>query len=238
MPQIGIERVSSVLRSRLGSEIRFSHPMQETVSNIGDLLKISGQDYAVSPLKLRRLETTKTSFWEEQGYNRIETGGCSFFVSQDIMVRAVEAALLVSSFNQTPFHKLLGLELVVIDRKKIIAAIEKTHQLSGQVRLLHGGAIAACLDGAGAFQALHEIWHRNEDASSFELTGRAQRLANNPVTSRVLICSQERVVSNRGHTTLSNRRRFFVNQMEMIDTTGKLVAKGKADYLEFSRASS
>jgi acyl-coenzyme A thioesterase PaaI-like protein len=221
----------------MDSETRCFHSVQEAVSNAGNFYKTRAQGTPVSVFSRLGVETTKIRFSGEECYNRVDAGGCSFFVSEDIMDRADEAALLVSSFNYTPFHKLMGLELVVIDREKIIATIEKTHPLSGQVRLLHGGVIAACLDGVGAFQALHEIWRQHEDASPVELVGRGRRLRTTQLQIKYLSAPKSEWFQIAA-TTGSYRDRVIVSEMEMIDAAGKLVAKGTADYLQLSRSSS
>jgi acyl-coenzyme A thioesterase PaaI-like protein len=130
-----------------------------------------------------------------------------------------------------PFHKLLGLELAVIERERIVAAIEKTGQLSGHIGLLHGGVIAACLDGVGAFQAMHEIGHRSEGASLTELLGRGRRLRTAGMQLEYL-CAPRGDWFQISASTGSYNEKAMTIEMETIDPTGRQIAKGRANCVE------
>jgi uncharacterized protein (TIGR00369 family) len=166
-----------------------------------------------------------------QGYRHLEVRGCSFSISEDMIECADEVSLLVISFNDMPFHKLLGPELVVIGREKIVAAIEKKNQLSGHIGLLHGGVIAACLDGVGAFQAMHEIWYRNEGASLVELAERGRRLRTTGMHVEYLHAPRGDWFQISAATSSYNDRTITI-EMEMVDPTGRQVARGRANYVE------
>lgn len=81
----------------------------------------------------------------EQEYRRLEAKNCSFYVGNDVSEHADRFSLLVNSFNNIPFHRLIGLELVAVASKQIIAAITKTEQLYNHRRWSHGGVIASVL---------------------------------------------------------------------------------------------
>jgi acyl-coenzyme A thioesterase PaaI-like protein len=176
----------------------------------------------------------KAMFLEGQRYRSIEIRGYSFCVSEDVVERADEISLLVSGFNNMPFHKLLGLELVVIERERIVAAIEKTEKLSGHIGLLHGGVIAACLDGVGAFQAMHEIWHRNEGVSLTDLAGRGRSLRTSSMQLDYLSaprCDWFQISASTANYDAS----AITVEMQTIDPGGRQVARGRANYVELFR---
>lgn len=88
-------------------------------------------------------------------------------MSVDTNVDVVETdprAFIKNLFKHTPYHKLLGFELVDVtaDRLKVVVR-HKPDLVSGR-GTLHGGVVASIVDAAGAFHA-GVVARRRDDAN-------------------------------------------------------------------------
>jgi acyl-coenzyme A thioesterase PaaI-like protein len=167
----------------------------------------------------------------EQEDRRLEAKNCSFYVGNDVSEHADRFSLLVNSFNNIPFHRLLGLELVAVDSKQIIAAITKTEQLYNHRRWSHGGVIATCFDAVGGYKTIHEIYLSTENVKLATLKQRVARLVTKRMRLEYLSPPMGECYQIAGLTT-SHRAGRFVNEITMIDNAGHRIAKAMATYVE------
>ena len=174
----------------------------------------------------------KIALPSHQEYRLVETGSCTFYVGEDASEYTSVIPLMVNNFNHMPFQALIGLEVVAIDRKQIIASLEKTEKLFGHFRLLHGGVVAACIDAIGAYKAVHEIYLRADNTNLVEIMRRTMGIRTKEIHVEYLNEPVGDWYQIAG-VTLSYSR-TMVNEVTMTDNTGKLVAKGTASYMELS----
>lgn len=176
---------------------------------------------------------TKVLLPNHQDYIPTEAGGAAFYIGADVSDYARVIPLLVHSFNKMRFHDLIGLKVVAIDGKQVIAVIEKSEKLHGHPGLLHGGVISACLDAVGGYKAIHEIYLRADNTDLVRIGQRTMRLRTKDIHVEYLDAARGDWYQIAA-STVSYQLGTMVNEMTMVDNTGRLIAKGAARYVELS----
>ena len=116
----------------------------------------------------------------------------------------------------TPYLKLLGIELVEIERGRAVMSLEMHEKLRQPHGLLHGGATASIIDTAMAFAVITCLTDE-EKASTVDLTVQYLR----PHTDGKITCTAE--------ILRAGKRLLFVSA-EVINEQGKLVATALSTY--------
>ena len=118
--------------------------------------------------------------------------------------------------KNTPYLKLLGIELVEFELEKAVMTLEMQEKLRQPYGLLHGGATASLIDTAMAF-AVKSVLPDNEKATTVDLTVQYLR----PHTDGKVVCTAK--IARAG------KRLLFVSA-EVSNEAGKLVATALSTY--------
>lgn len=118
--------------------------------------------------------------------------------------------------KNTPFLKLLGIELVEISREKAVMQLPMQEKLRQPHGLLHGGATASLIDTAMAFAVVAHL-AEGEKASTVDLTVHYLR----PVINETSICTAK---------VLKAGKRLLSVSAEVVNDEGKLVATALSTY--------
>jgi uncharacterized protein (TIGR00369 family) len=78
----------------------------------------------------------------------------------------------------TPFHKLIGLELMSANESEIVARLVRKPDLKGRNShdIMHGGVVATMLDSACGYLAAIAVRHKLRDAPEEEMWRRVGRV--------------------------------------------------------------
>ena len=112
--------------------------------------------------------------------------------------------------KNTPYLKLLGIELDEIEIGKAVMSLPMTEKLRQPHGLLHGGATASLIDTATAF-AVVSILADGEKASTVDLTVHYLR----PVINEKTICTAKIVKAGK---------RLLTVTADVVNEDGKLIA--------------
>ncbi len=118
--------------------------------------------------------------------------------------------------KNTPYLKLLGIELVELESEKAVMSLEMQEKLRQPHGLLHGGATASIIDTAMAF-AVVTCLTDEEKASTVDLTVQYLR----PHTEGKIICTAK--------ILRAGKRLLFVSA-EVFNEQGKLIATALSTY--------
>lgn len=135
----------------------------------------------------------------------------------DAELSAEELARLHEAFARVPYARLLGIEIVRLERGAAVLSLETRAELTRMEGIVHGGAIASLLDSASAFAVL-SLLRPEEQTVTVDLTLHFLR----PV-SRGRVEARARV--------LRAGRRVVTVAIEATDSAGKLVATALTTYL-------
>lgn len=139
-----------------------------------------------------------------------------------------------SGFDNTPFVKLIGLELTAITAEGVQAGFTMKPELVGNTfkQILHGGVIATALDtvgGAMGFVAVYQ-YMRQQGLSREERYARLARLGT--IDMRV-----DYLLPGRGQrftvtaSPLRVGKKVFVTRMELRNDSDELIAVGTGTYM-------
>lgn len=141
---------------------------------------------------------------------------------------------LKTSFDATPFVKLIGMELFEADNDHVKARFAMKPELIGNVfkQILHGGVIATALDMVGGMMGVIAVYRRMAE-ENVPKEERYQRLARlGTIDMRVDYLApgrgQEFIASA---TLLRVGKKVFVTRMELHNEAGELIAAGTGSYL-------
>ena len=118
--------------------------------------------------------------------------------------------------KNTPYLKLLGIELDEIDIGKAVMSLPMTEKLRQPHGLLHGGATASLIDTATAF-AVVSVLADGEKASTVDLTVHYLR----PVINEKTICTAKIVKAGK---------RLLTVTADVVNEDGKLIATAISTY--------
>lgn len=118
--------------------------------------------------------------------------------------------------KNTPFLKLLGIELVEISREKAVMQLPMQEKLRQPHGLLHGGATAFLIDTAMAFVVVAHL-AEGEKASTVDLTVHYLR----PVINETTICTAK---------VLKAGKRLLTVSADVTSEQGKLIATALSTY--------
>ena len=118
--------------------------------------------------------------------------------------------------KNTPYLKLLGIELVELESEKAVMSLEMQEKLRQPHGLLHGGATASIIDTAMAF-AVVTCLTDEEKASTVDLTVQYLR----PHTDGQIICTAK---------ILRAGKRLLFLSAEVVNEQGKLIATALSTY--------
>ena len=118
--------------------------------------------------------------------------------------------------KNTPYLKLLGIELLELDAEKAVMSLKMQEKLRQPHGLLHGGATASIIDTAMAF-AVVTCLTKEEKASTVDLTVQYLR----PHTDGKIICTAK--------ILRAGKRLLFVSA-EVVNEQGKLIATALSTY--------
>lgn len=118
--------------------------------------------------------------------------------------------------KNTPYLKLLGIELVEIERETVVMQLEMQEKLQQPHGILHGGATASLIDTTMAF-AVVTVLGAGEKASTVDLTVHYLR----PVTEGKIVCTARVVRAGR---------RLLTVAAEVANDEGKLIATALSTY--------
>ena len=118
--------------------------------------------------------------------------------------------------KNTPYLKLLGIELDEIDIGKAVMSLPMTEKLRQPHGLLHGGATASLIDTTTAF-AVVSVLADGEKASTVDLTIHYLR----PVINEKTICTAKIVKAGK---------RLLTVTADVVNEDGKLIATAISTY--------
>ncbi len=118
--------------------------------------------------------------------------------------------------RNTPYLKLLGIELEEISEEKVVMSLEMQEKLQQPYKLLHGGATASLIDTAMAFAVIAAIGTQGP-ATTVDLTVQYLR----PVTEGKVTCTAK--------VTRAGKRLIFLSA-EVANEQGKLTATALSTY--------
>jgi acyl-CoA thioesterase len=118
--------------------------------------------------------------------------------------------------RNTPYLKLLGIELEEIDEEKVVMSLTMQEKLRQPYGLLHGGATASLIDTATAF-AVITATGTDEKATTVDLTVQYLR----PHTDGKIFCTAK--------VMRAGKRLLFLSA-EVVNEQGKLVAVALSTY--------
>ena len=118
--------------------------------------------------------------------------------------------------RNTPYLKLLGIELEEIDEEKVVMSLAMQEKLRQPYGLLHGGATASLIDTATAFAVITAIG-TDEKATTVDLTVQYLR----PHTDGKIFCTAKVV--------RAGKRLLFLSA-EVVNEQGKTVATALSTY--------
>ena len=141
---------------------------------------------------------------------------------------------LKTNFDNTPFAKLVGMELIEADNEHVKARFDMRPELVGNVfaQILHGGVIATALDMVGGIMGVVAVYRRmSEDKVPKE--ERYQRLARlGTIDMRVDYLQPGRGTHFEAIATLLRvGKKVFVTRMELRNENNELLAAGTGTYL-------
>ena len=118
--------------------------------------------------------------------------------------------------KNTPYLKLLGIELVEISREKAVMQLPMAEKLRQPHGLLHGGATASLIDTAMAFAVVAHLAD-GEKASTVDLNVHYLR----PVVSGIIVCTAQ---------VLKAGKRLLTVSADVVNDEGKVVATALSTY--------
>lgn len=138
----------------------------------------------------------------------------------DARLSAEELARLREAFSRVAYARLLGIEIVRLERGASVLSLEVRPELTRMEGIVHGGAIASLLDSASAFAVL-SLLRPEEQTVTVDLTLHFLRpLTGGRVEARAKV--------------LRAGRRVVTVSIEATDSAGKLVATALTTYLRSS----
>jgi acyl-CoA thioesterase len=140
--------------------------------------------------------------------------------TNDAQLTGEELARLREAFSRVAYARLLGIEVVRLERGASVLSLEVRPELTRMEGIVHGGAIASLLDSASAFAVL-SLLDPGEQTVTVDLTLHFLR----PV-------SRGRVEARAN--VLRAGRRVVTVSIEASDDAGKLVATALTTYLRNS----
>ena len=138
----------------------------------------------------------------------------------DSQLSAEEQARLHEAFSHVAYARLLGIEIVRLERGSSVLSLAVRPELTRMEGIVHGGAIASLLDSASAFAVL-SLLQPEEQTVTVDLTLHFLR----PVSAGR--------VEARARVLRAGRRVVTVS-IEASDSAGKLVATALTTYLRSS----
>ena len=138
----------------------------------------------------------------------------------DAQLSAQELVRLREAFANVAYARLLGMEIVRLERGASVLSLEVRPELTRMEGIVHGGAIASLLDSASAFAVL-SLLRPEEQTVTVDLTLHFLR----PVTGGRIEARAKVLRAGRRVVTVS---------IEATDSAGKLVATALTTYLRSS----
>ena len=141
-------------------------------------------------------------------------------MSETAELSAEELSRLRAAFGRVPYARLLGIEIVRLERGASALSLEVRPELTRMEGIVHGGAIASLLDSASAFAVL-SLLRPGEQTVTVDLTLHFLRpVSGGRVEARARV--------------LRAGRRVVTVSIEAADGAGKLVATALTTYLRSS----
>lgn len=141
---------------------------------------------------------------------------------------------LKMTFDNTPFVKLLGMELTHASSDIVRARFDMKPELVGNTikQILHGGVIATALDMVGGMMGLVAVYQHMKDAD-IPREERYLRMARlGTIDMRVDYLAPGRGQHFEASATLLRvGKKVFVTRMELHNDSNDLIAAGTATYL-------
>lgn len=128
-----------------------------------------------------------------------------------------ELSRLEDAFASVPYARLLGIEIVALERGAAALALTVRPELTRMAGILHGGALASLLDTASAFAVL-SVSEPGTHTVTVDLTLHFLRpVSDGRVEARARV--------------LRAGRRVVTVSMEATDSAGRLIASALTTYL-------
>ncbi|MDI1301693.1 MAG: thioesterase family protein [bacterium] len=154
-------------------------------------------------------------------------------ISADEKARIMLDRLKVS-FDNTPFVKLIGMELSSASNEQIKARFDMRPELVGNSvrQILHGGVIATALDMVGGMMGVVAVYQRMKD-DEVPKAERYMRLAKlGTIDMRVDYLQPGRGKHFEASASLLRvGKKVFVTRMELHNDSGELIAAATGTYL-------
>lgn len=141
---------------------------------------------------------------------------------------------LKTSFDHTPFVKLIGMELVHASNEEVRARFDMKPELVGNTfkQILHGGVIATALDMVGGMMGVVAVYQRmkEDEIPRDERYSRLARLGT--IDMRVDYLAPGRGLHFEASATLLRvGKKVFVTRMELRNDSNELIAAGTGTFL-------
>jgi uncharacterized protein (TIGR00369 family) len=138
--------------------------------------------------------------------------------------------ILTERFSTVPFQKYLGMTLDSIEGSTIHARIKNRPELMGNelTGILHGGAIASCIDAVGGFVAAQAA--RLHLESKGEAVERIQKMATIDMRVDYLSPGRGEQFTIKGEA-LKVGKKMVSTRMALHNDDGLLIAVGSANFL-------
>lgn len=142
--------------------------------------------------------------------------------------------IMIDAFNNTPFHKHIGLRLERLSTEELVARFEMRPELIGNYwqSILHGGVIASVLDTVGGFMGMVSVFDkmRREGVERNERMKRLNRLGTIDMRIDYLKPGRGEWFLARG-TLLRAGNKVLTARMELSNNKGEMIAVGTGSYL-------
>ncbi len=141
---------------------------------------------------------------------------------------------LKMTFDNTPFVRMIGMELIHADNEAVRARFDMKPDLVGNMhqQILHGGVIATALDMVGGMMGLVAVYRRmkEDNVPREERYMRLMRLGT--IDMRVDYLAPGRGDHFEASASLLRvGKKVFVTRMELRNDRNDLIAAGTATYL-------
>ncbi len=137
------------------------------------------------------------------------------------MLNEEEQRAAFETAKNTPYLKLLGIELVELAPNVAVMNLAMKEDLRQPYGLLHGGATASLIDTAMAFAVVNAL-PAGEKATTVDLTVQYLR----PHDAGTVVCTAK--------VTRAGKRLIFLSA-EVVNEAGKLVATGLSTYTKVGK---
>ena len=140
--------------------------------------------------------------------------------------------MFLLGFQESPFHKNLGLEFALLEDYTVVVRLRKSQQLLGNVmrNMMHGGVISAAFDSAGGAVCMVNMYRKFQHLSGEERAKKLVRICTIDLTVNYLAPAKDEEFDLSARIVKLGGTIAHV-AMEMHDMSGKLIATASGNFM-------